>query len=289
MSPRARRSTLLSLAAALAATSLVAAGLPRLRLSPGLPLPAVNEGGILLSGPGLPAPAQVPVSKAVVLVLAVGGALLVLYALWRLLRGVRPSSLVPMVLRGLLLIAAVCAAVLVLTLFTPPGFVAAPVPPLPPPALAPRAPLGDPPPLLLWLTAGGLVLASGLTAAWLLRPRPPQRDPLLLVGLEAERARAALLAGGDARSVILACYARMSAVLAEERRIERPGSMTAREFGDLLGSLGVPRPPVQELTRLFEAVRYGRQRPSGADVDRALACLDPIVEHCRSARAEPRP
>jgi hypothetical protein len=107
------------------------------------------------------------------------------------------------------------------------------------------------------------------------------------VGLEAERARAALLAGDDARSVILACYARMSEALAEEQGIERPGSMTAREFGDLLGSLGVPRPPVRELTELFEAVRYGRRRPSAAEEARALACLEPIVEHCRTARREP--
>lgn len=284
MSPRARRSTSLLLAAALAATALIAVGLPRLRLSPGLPLPSVEGGGIVVEAPGQPSPAPVPVSKAALLALAVGTGLLLLYALWCALRGVRLWSVVATVLRGLLAVGALSLVVVVLFLFTPPGPVVPSPPALPPAPPAPRAPLGQPPPLLLWFTAAGVLLASVLAAAWLLRPRPPPRDPLFLVGLEVERAREALLAGGDARSVILSCYARMSALLAEEQGIERPGSMTAREFGDLLGALGIPRAPVQELTRLFEAVRYGAEEVSAAGGDRALSCLEPIAQHCRTAR-----
>ena len=284
MSPRARRSSLFLLAAALAATALVAVGLPRLRLSPGFPLPSLQEGGIVLDGAGLPSPPQVPLHEAVLLILAVGTGLLLLYALWRALRGIRPWSVVATLLRGLLVVAALSLAVVALVLFTPPGFVAPSSPAIPPPPPPPRAPLGEPPPLLFWIAAGAVLLASAGVAAWLLRPRPPPRDPLFLVGLEAERARSALLAGGDARSAILACYARMSALLAEEQGIERPGAMTAREFGDVLGSLGIPRTPVQELTRLFEAVRYGAQPAGAAEEGRALACLEPIAEHCRTAR-----
>jgi hypothetical protein len=285
MPPRAHRSTILLLAAALAATSLLGVGLPRLRLSPGLPLPIVNgTGGPAVSAPGLPAPALLPVSTAVLLVLAVGASVLVLHALGRALRGVRLRSVAAALLRGLAVLGAVSLAVMGIVMLAPSGTVAPAPLPLPSPPPAPRAPLGDPPPLLLWLTAGGLLLASALVARWLLRPRPPPRDPLGQVGDLAERARAALLAGDDARGVILACYARMSAVLAEEHGIERPGPMTAREFGDLLGSLGVPRPPVLELTQLFEAVRYGAHGASAAEEERALACLAPIVEHCQTAR-----
>ncbi len=287
MSPRARRSTLLLLAVALAATALVAVGLPRLRLSPGLPLPTVEGGGIVLDGPGTPVLGQVPVRKAVLFILAAGAGLSLLYALWRALRGVRLWSAVGTAVRGLLLVAAISLGMVALILLAPSGVVVPSAPALPPPPPpAPRAPLGAPPALLLWLAAGAVLLASALVAAWLLRPRPKARDPLFLVGLEAERARAALLSGGDARGVILACYARMSALLAEEEGIERPGAMTAREFGDLLGSLGVPGPPVQELTRLFEDVRYGAIRAGAAEEGRALACLEPIAEHCRAARRE---
>ncbi len=286
MSPRARRSTLLLLAAALAATALVAVGLPRLRLSPGLPLPGIEAGGIVLEGSGQSSAARVPVHEAVLLILAVGAGLLLLHAAWRALRGIRAWTVVVTVVRGLVVVVMVSLGVALLVLFAPPGFVAPSAPALPPPPPPPRAPLGEPPPLLLWVIAGAVLLASALLAAWLLRPRPRPRDPLFLVGLEAERARAALLRGGDARSVILACYARMSALVAEEQGIERPGSMTAREFGDMLGSLGLPSAPVQELTRLFEAVRYGARRAGAADEGRALACLEPIAEHCRTARRE---
>lgn len=286
MSSRARRTTLLLVLATLAATALLALGLPQLRLSPGLPLPAVEQGRVLLDAPGAPSAGQVPVSKALLIILTGGVALLVLHALWRALRGLRLASLVPGFLRGLLVLGALCVAVQVVLLFARPGSPAPPEPPVPLPVPAARTPLGDPPPLVLWFTAGGLLLASAALAAWALRPKPPQRGVLDLVRLEAERARSALLAGDDPRGVILACYARMSAALAEDEGIERPGSMTAREFGDLLGSLGVPPSPVQELTRLFEAVRYGRWRASPADQERALECLGPIVDHCRAARRE---
>jgi len=259
--------------------------LPRLRFSPGLPLPSVNSDGALVGAPAESGLAGVAAGKGLIWMFVFGVALLLLHALWRSLRGVRLRALVPVVLRGLLLVLGVCMVVGLLTFLRPSGRVAEPLPLREPPPAA-RAPLGEPPPVLIWITAAALVLVSLAVAAWLLRPRRPERDPLLLVALEAERARAELLAGADPRSVILACYARMSAVLAEERGIERPRAMTAREFGDLLGSLGVPTGPVLELTRMFEAARYGAGRPGPADEVRALACLGPIVEHCHAARRE---
>ncbi len=283
MTQRARRSTLLLVLTTLAATALLAAGLPRLRLSPGVPLPSLDQGGIFLDAPGLASPAYLPPSQVALVVLAIGAAALVLHALWRALRGVRLWSLLGTFLRGLLVFAAVALAVLVLLQLVRPGSAPIEIPPALPPAPAPRTPLGDPPSLVLWLTAGAFALASGLAAAWMLRPRKAL-DVREALALEAERARTAILAGADARGVILACYSRMSAALAEDQGIERPGPMTAREFGGLVGSLGVPRSPVMELTRLFESVRYGRQQPTRDEEGRAIACLDPIVEHCRRAR-----
>jgi hypothetical protein len=282
MPPRASRSTLVLLTTALAATALLGLGLARLRFSPGLPLPAVDGDGVLVGAPEAAGLGQVAAGKGLLWILVLGLVLLFLHALWRALRGVRLRALVHVALRGILAVVGVCLAVGALTLVRPSGFVAE-APPLPPPAPAPRAPLGEPPSLLLWLTAAAVALASLAIAAWLLRPRPPVRDPLFLVGLEAERARTELLSGADARSVILACYARMSAILAEERSIERPRDMTAREFGDVFGSLGVPSGPVLELTRTFEAARYGATLPGPDDGARALACLGPIVEHCHAA------
>jgi hypothetical protein len=283
MLPRTRRTLLLLLLGALAAAALLEVALPTLRLAAGMPLPEVHGGRVEIDVPGLGGAGGGSVRWAVVWVLAAGAGCAVLYAAWRGLRGLRLAGAAAVLGRGLLLVAVVASAAATMLLLGPrPGsFAGAPLPlPAPP---APRSPLGAPPPAVLWLTAAGLLLASALAAAWLLRPRPPARPALGLVGLEAERAREALLAGEDARGVIVACYARMSAALAEERGIERPGPMTAREFSELLGTLGVPATPVRELTLLFEVARYGRGPPGPAEEARALACLGPIVDHCRAA------
>ncbi len=284
MSPRSQRTVLLFLLAALSATALLAAALPGLHLGPGLPLPAVEGGVVQLDARTLPSAGALPARTAVLWVLAAGGAVVLLDALRRGLRGVRLASALSLALRGLLLVAVVAAVAAALLFLGAPGGPILPEPAPPPAVPAPRSPLGAPPPLLLWLTAAGLLLLTALVAGRLLRKPAQARRALDLVGLEAERARAALLAGEDPRGVIVACYARMSAALAEERGIERPGSMTAREFGELLGSLGVPGPPVQELTRLFEAVRYGDARPGPGEEAAAVACLGPIVEHCERCR-----
>lgn len=223
-------------------------------------------------------------NHALLWILAAGGCVLGLHALWRGLRGARLATVLAAAARGLLVLGGICLGVLAIVFAGAQGPAVAPaerpVQLRPPPA---RTPLGDPPPLLLWLVAGGVLLASAGVAAWMLRPSPPRRRAVDDVALEAQRAREALLAGEDPRTVILACYARMSRALAEERGIERPESMTAREFGALLGTLGIPHAPVQELTRLFEAVRYGGLEPGAGEEARAVACLGAIVQHCRAA------
>jgi hypothetical protein len=287
MSSDARRITFFLVLAALAGTALIAVGLPKLRLSPGMPLPAVEQGTIALDAPGLPPGRGPPLRRLALTILATGFGLLLVHAVWRALRGMRLRSVLAALLRGLLAVGGLCLAVLAIVTIWP----SRPAAPAPAPAAVeapepPRTPLGEPPSPVLWLTAAGLLAGAVSLSAWLLRRRTSQPDALGLVGTEAERARAALLAGDDPRSVILACYARMSAALAEEQGIERPGPMTAREFGQLLASLGVPLAPVQELTSLFEEARYGAWLPGAAEQARALDCLPPIVKYCRTARRE---
>lgn len=81
-----RRLTLAWLAVALAATALLGAALPRLRLGPGEPLPALNEGGELVLTPATAtAGAGVSIRWAAVATQAVLGAFALLWALWRAL------------------------------------------------------------------------------------------------------------------------------------------------------------------------------------------------------------
>ncbi|HUX20955.1 MAG TPA: DUF4129 domain-containing protein, partial [Spirochaetia bacterium] len=84
------------------------------------------------------------------------------------------------------------------------------------------------------------------------------------------------------------CYQRMGNALRRERQIEREAFMTAGEFEALLGAEGVPLGPVHELTRLFEAARYGDLRPTEGDERRAIEALGAIVDHCREAAAANR-
>jgi hypothetical protein len=286
MTRRARWTFLLLLSLAAAATGLLAMGLPRLRLEAGLPLPSLGEGGVALAGPALEGIGPLTVHRLVLWILGAGGALLVAWALWRAVRGADLLAILRAALQGLLAIAVVAGAAVALLVLAPRTQVEPLAVPLPIPAPSARTPLGHPPALVVWLTVAGLALALLLLAAWLLRPAPPARRTLDLVGLEAERARSGLLLGGDARGVILACYARMSAALAEERGVARPGSATAREFEAQLAGLGLPQGPVHELTELFERARYGGRQPAEGEGARALACLAPIVEACRAAAGE---
>ncbi len=286
MTRRTRWTLLLLLSLAAAAAALLAMGLSRLRLEAGLPLPTLGEDGVALAGPGLEVLGPLTVRRLVLWILAAGGALLLAWALWRAVRGADLGAILLAVLRGLLVVGALAGGAVALLLLAPRSQGEPLAVPVPIPAPSIRTPLGHPPALVVWLTVAGLALVLLLALAWLLRPAPPRRGALDLVGLEAERARSALLLGDDARGVILACYARMSAALAEGRGVERPGSMTAREFEALLAGLGLPQAPVHELTGLFERVRYGGRQPAAEDEARALACLDPIVDACRCAAGE---
>ena len=57
--------------------------------------------------------------------------------------------------------------------------------------------------------------------------------------------------------------------------------MTTGEFESLLESAGVPYGPVHQLTRLFDAVRYGNWQPNSADKHEAIQCLEAIMVYSR--------
>jgi len=292
MTDRNRRSAILYLALAIVALLLLAAGLDGLELQPGRPfagrLITGEEDG---SGPGQ-APALIP--DTALLVVGLLMALLVPLAIvYLFVQGDRRRRL----LYALILLVGLLGLYLAgragparelvppATEVVPETFLDEELPAMP------GAPVVEvevrPPAWLAWLAAAILaLLAAGivLATAWLVwvRTRP---SPAALPRI-AERAQAALAdleAGAGVRDAVMRCYLEMSRVLEQERGLARDEAMTPREFEVALRNTGLPREPVANLTRLFEAVRYGAARAGRHEEEQARTCLSAIVAACRSA------
>jgi hypothetical protein len=128
------------------------------------------------------------------------------------------------------------------------------------------------------------VLLAGLAALlvwWLWQPKrkPGELSDLTRIQLagQAQEAVDALEAGMDLKDTILRCYYQMAAILAKERNLERPLAMTPAEFAGHLTAQGLPKWPVNELTRLFEMARYGGYHLGRVEQERALECLSAIA------------
>ena len=89
--------------------------------------------------------------------------------------------------------------------------------------------------------------------------------------------------GRDSTDVIINCYSRMSAVVADKRNLNRSAAMTPSEFAGRLEQAGLPGDAVRRLTRLFEKVRYGGYRTDSKAVNEAVACLTTILHYCGEA------
>jgi hypothetical protein len=99
---------------------------------------------------------------------------------------------------------------------------------------------------------------------------------------DAEEAVKALQDGVDFRNVIIRCYLQMTQSIQKERGIERIYSMTVQEFEHWLVGIGFPIVPLQQLTSLFEKVRYGKQQIKELDEQIAINSLNEIIEFCQS-------
>ena len=280
MTDKARRKTLVYLLAVIVLTVVIAGALPRLELRPGLPLPGIAAGSGQAPNEEINPLPTITVSafwKAVLGILLAAG---LIYNVYKLLREAAWHWRDVLRSLGNILIAVFVLSMLLLVV-SGPLYPPEPVPAEPPPPSVAVAgpPLGAVPSLLLWLV--GLALAAALVGVglWLVLRRPAGSDRLKL---EAERALEALKLGVDLRNVIVHCYWQMAQVLKQEQGLEMDSAMTAREFERLLEARGVPPEPIQQLTRLFEAARYG-SRPPGSEAERqAVDCLTAIVQYSQA-------
>jgi hypothetical protein len=224
----------------------------------------------------------ISINKFAVILIALVFTVTILSMIYKMLRGANWKTILEF-LRAVLIISMIISGFTFLIMLLPRSSNSAPVEVLQLPPEPPiTAPLGRVPPLLLWLVGMSLLAVSVLVGVWIWTPS--RRRPIDLVGLEAEKAWQALQIGVDLRDVIITCYRQMSLALKKERGIEREDSMTTGEFEKFLQAAGVPDEPIHQLTRLFDAVRYGNWQPNLADKQQAIQCLEAIVFYSRTTR-----
>jgi hypothetical protein len=284
MTGKAKRRILILLGLVTFITTMIAASLPRLELQPGMPLPLIENSQVVAAESIENGPLVViSVNEFVIalFVLIVAGSFL--YVMYKLLKGADwkfLKSFIP----AMLMFSLVVVGIMFLIMLLPRSNASVPpVLPMPTPAPLVSAPLGSVPPLLIWLVGIGL-LVTLVIGVWVFTSSARQPSTIDAVGLEAEKAWQALKTGLDLKVVILQCYRQMSLVLEKEQGVERKDFMTTGEFKNVLEAAGVPHEPIHQLTRLFEAVRYGNWRPNSLDEQKAIQCLEAIMLFSREAK-----
>jgi len=277
MTERAKRRILVLFLLAVMAMLVIAAGLQQLQLNPGVPLPPID---------GTPVAAQTDENPTVAItvntvfktILAAILTLLTLFAIYKILSKARWKDVLT---RLLLMIVLTVATLLVLFALFKVRIITAPtaLEKLPLPIEISGPPLAPVPPSLLWLVVIGLAVVTVLLVIWVINWRARRRSFKDSLMLEAERTLNAIKAGLDFKNAIIQCYWQMSQVLQNEQEIYRHEAMTVREFERLLEQRGIPQTPVHQLTQLFEVARYGIRPPNTDDEQKAVECLNAIIQY----------
>lgn len=136
----------------------------------------------------------------------------------------------------------------------------------------------------VWIVSLGLsilVVVVIVMVTWMIWRRRKKQEPYQRLADEAQSALDSLEEGQDLKNVVVRCYYEMSKVISEARGIKRFSDMTPHEFQEKLEAKGLPSEPVQQLTSLFEEVRYGQRATGKNDEQRAVSSLTAIMEYCR--------
>ncbi|HTP10049.1 MAG TPA: DUF4129 domain-containing protein [Anaerolineae bacterium] len=284
MSDDAKRKRLIFLLLAASFMVLIAAALPQLELKPGIPLPQRDSSTMPPPIDGQ-ANVSIPINMFFKAFLEIMGILVLVYCIYKFLKGVPWREILgPALLIALLTL----VALIILFALTNSHVTSEPLAPevLPPELKQEGPPLGSPPAILVWLVWIGLGMIIVALGVWAGKRRTQNQRAGVSVEIEAERAMQALLKGLDFKNVIVQCYQQMSAALKKEQGIELAETMTAREFERLLDAKGLPRDPVHQLTQLFEAARYSLRQFTPADEQKAFDCLSAIVQFSRERKPE---
>lgn len=285
MTGKTKRNILLLLGLTMIVIMVIAASLPALELQPGMPLPEVWDGEILAAGLEEQPTVRISLNQFFFVLMGIFLAIGLIYMLAAVIRGANWRSILSF-LRLMLGAILVISILLILILLMPHGTTTTEMQmQLPTPAPVVTAPLGPVPPLLLWIVGACLLMIGGGIVFWILRTGRSRPTTMDLLGWEAEKARQDLEIGVGLKDVIIRCYRKMSLILEDDQGIEREAFMTTGEFENILTEAGIPHDPIRQLTRLFEAARYGNWQPLRADEEKAIHSLEEIINYSRRQKA----
>jgi lysylphosphatidylglycerol synthetase-like protein (DUF2156 family) len=282
MNDTAKTKSLIFLGLTLLAVILIAVGLPGLELLPGVPLPDWEAGSAAVPLGSNPLP-RLSVNTFAMAVLGFFLGSTLLYLGYRLIQGASWKQMFSSFRFAAVLVLVVSVVIFLLfavgRVHLTPADAALEIPQVALPRNGP--PLGSLSSLLIWLAWVGLALVIALLVVWIVLWQSRRRrnsDPL---SAQVERALQALKSGESFKNVIVRCYTELSLVLQREQGLGLEETMTAQEFKRLLEARGIPHTPIDQLTRLFEAARYGYRPPTAADEQAAYDSLNSIVSHIR--------
>ncbi len=161
-----------------------------------------------------------------------------------------------------------------------------------PEAAGAPVPVFSPPQIPSWFSyavALVIVLTALLFLGWLhwvwvkVKELSAAREPLGELAEIARQSLDDLQAGRNFENAIQECYARMSSVVEKRKGLQRDHAMTPAEFAARLTRAGLPREPVERLTRLFESVRYGTHPVGQTEINDATVSLGSILRYCEEA------
>ncbi len=272
-----KRTTIVLFSLIAVAVIFLAISLTELELKPGMPPPAIENNQVMVANDSGSYEETIPVNRFIIILICLIAAGAFLYSVIKVLRGASWRDIFNFLLSMIfivLIIGGLLLAILALPHSTEtvqsPIAIPTPEPPV-------TAPLGPVPPILLWIVGGCLLVFGIMIVVWVFRIMRKKPDASDLIGLEAEKARLNILLGVGLKDVIVQCYWQMSKVLQEDRGITRKETMTTLEFEETLISAGFSREPVHELTRMFNAARYGNWQPSKEDESKAIQCFEDIT------------
>ena len=284
MAGKEKRNALIIYSLVAVAVIILAISLPVLELQPGMPPPEIENNHVKVTYNSGVYAETIPVNRFIMILVGLLAAGAFLYSMVRVLRGASWRDIVNFLISMVfivLIIGGLLLAILALPHSTGP-VQSQLVVPTPQPRVT--APLGPVPPILLWIVGGCLLICAIMIVVWIFRIARKKPGASDLIAREAEKARQSILLGVGLKDVIILCYRQMSNVLQEDRGITRKDNMTTLEFEETLVSTGFSPEPVHELTRMFNAARYGDWQPSAEDEGKAIRCFEAITRFAQTGQ-----